>query len=149
MIKQNPSKRIKAFVMILLVWNLLGVSLFVMDLLVDLTTLNDAELEFRSRFPLWIKMFNAAAVTLGLLGSIGLVFRKAWSKSVLVMSLISVIIQMYHSFFVANSLDYLGNSEVILSCIIFAGAHILVWIANFIKIKNGLFELSNRFSYKH
>ena len=52
MIKQNPSKRIKAFVMILLVWNLLGVSLFVMDLLVDLTTLNDAELEFRSRFPL-------------------------------------------------------------------------------------------------
>ena len=107
MIKQNPSKRIKAFVMILLVWNLLGVSLFVMDLLVDLTTLNDAELEFRSRFPLWIKMFNAAAVTLGLLGSIGLVFRKAWSKSVLVMSLISVIIQMYHSFFIANSLDYL------------------------------------------
>ena len=107
MIKQNPSKRIKAFVMILLVWNLLGVSLFVMDLLVDLTTLNDAELEFRSRFPLWIKMFNAAAVTLGLLGSIGLVFRKAWSKSVLVMSLISVIIQMYHSFFVAYSLDYL------------------------------------------
>ena len=107
MIKQNPSKRIKAFVMILLVWNLIGVSIFIMDLLVDLTTLNDAELEFRSRFPLWIKMFNAAAVTLGLLGSIGLVFRKAWSKSVLVMSLISVIIQMYHSFFVANSLDYL------------------------------------------
>ena len=107
MIKQNPSKRIKAFVMILQVWNLIGVSIFIMDLLVDLTTLNDAELEFRSRFPLWIKMFNAAAVTLGLLGSIGLVFRKAWSKSVLVMSLISVIIQMYHSFFIANSLDYL------------------------------------------
>ncbi|MDO7541686.1 MAG: hypothetical protein MUQ79_06235 [Flavobacteriaceae bacterium] len=136
MIKQNPSKRIKAFVMILLVWNLLGVSLFVMDLLVDLTKLNDAELEFRSRFPLWIKMFNAAAVTLGLLGSIGLVFRKAWSKSVLVMSLISVIIQMYHSFFVANSLDYLGNSEVILSCIIIAVALTLVWIADFYKGKN-------------
>ena len=136
MIKQNPSKRIKAFVMILLVWNLLGVSLFVMDLLVDLTTLNDAELEFRSRFPLWIKMFNAAAVNLGLLGSIGLVLRKAWSKSVLVMSLISVIIQMYHSFFVANSLDYLGNSEVILSCIIIAGALTLVWIADFYKGKN-------------
>ena len=136
MIKQNPSKRIKAFVMILLVWNLLGVSLFVIDLLVDLTTLNDAELEFRSRFPLWIKMFNAAAVNLGLLGSIGLVLRKAWSKSVLVMSLISVIIQMYHSFFVANSLDYLGNSEVILSCIIIAGALTLVWIADFYKGKN-------------
>ena len=136
MIKQNPSKRIKAFVMILLVWNLLGVSLFVMDLLVDLTKLNDAELEFRSRFPLWIKMFNAAAVTLGLLGSIGLVFRKAWSKSVLVMSLISVIIQMYYSFFVANSLDYLGNSEAILSCIIIAGALTLVWIADFYKGKN-------------
>lgn len=136
MIKQNPSKRIKAFVMILLVWNLLGVSLFVMDLLVDLTKLNDAELEFRSRFPLWIKMFNAAAVTLGLLGCIGLVFRKAWSKSVLVMSLISVIIQMYHSFFVANSLDYLGNSEVILSCIIIAVALTLVWIADFYKGKN-------------
>ena len=107
-----------------------------MDLLVDLTRLNDAGLEFRSRFPLWIKMFNAAAVTLGLLGSIGLVFRKAWSKSVLVMSLISVIIQMYHSFFVANSLDYLGNSEVILSCIIIAGALTLVWIADFYKGKN-------------
>ena len=136
MIKQNPSKRIKAFVMILLVWNLLGVSIFVMDLLIDLTTLNDAELEFRSRFPLWIKMFNAAAVNLGLLGSIGLVLRKAWSKSVLVMSLISVIIQMYHSFFVANSLDYLGNSEAILSCIIIAGALTLVWIADFYKGKN-------------
>ena len=136
MIKQNPSKRIKAFVMILLVWNLLGVSIFVMDLLIDLTALNDAELEFRSRFPLWIKMFNAAAVNLGLLGSIGLVLRKAWSKSVLIMSLISVIIQMYHSFFVANSLDYLGNSEAILSCIIIAGALTLVWIADFYKGKN-------------
>ena len=136
MIKQNPSKRIKAFVMILLVWNLLGVSIFVMDLLIDLTALNDAELEFRSRFPLRIKMFNAAAVNLGLLGSIGLVLRKAWSKSVLIMSLISVIIQMYHSFFVANSLDYLGNSEVILSCIIIAGALTLVWIADIYKGKN-------------
>ena len=136
MIKQNPSKRIKAFVMILLVWNLLGVSIFVMDLLIDLTTLNDAELEFRSRFPLWIKIFNAAAVNLGLLGSIGLVLRKAWSKSVLVMSLISVIIQMYQSFFVANSFDYLGNSEAILSCIIIAGALTLVWIADFYKGKN-------------
>ena len=43
---------------------------------------------------------------------------------------------MYHSFFVANSLDYLGNSEVILSCIIIAGALTLVWIADFYKGKN-------------
>jgi len=114
-----------------------------MDLLFDLTRLNDAELEFRSQFPLWIKMFYAAAVTLGFLTSIVLVSRKAWSKSILRISLISVIIQMYQSFFVANSLDYVGNSEVIISCIIFAGAHILVWIANFIKIQNSLFELSN------
>ena len=75
-----------------------------MDLLVDLTTLNDAELEFRSRFPFWIKMFNAAAVSLGFLGSIGLVLRKAWSKSVLGISLISVIIQMYQSFFLQTLL---------------------------------------------
>ena len=136
MIKQNPSKRIKAFVIILLVWNLIGASIFIMDLLVDLTRLNDTELEFRSRFPFWIKMFNAAAVSLGFLGSIGLVLRKAWSKSVLVISLISVIIQMYHSFFVAYSLDYLWNSEAILPCIIIAGVLILVWIADFYKGKN-------------
>jgi|GEM_PF-4993545 len=101
-----------------------------MDLLVDLTRLNDAELEFRSRFPLWIKMFYAADVTLGLLTSTGLVSRKALSKSVLGISLILVIIQMYQKNFVANSLDYVGNSKVILSCIIIAGAHILVWIAD-------------------
>jgi len=101
-----------------------------MDLLVDLTRLNDAGLEFRSRFPLWIKMFYAAAVTLGLLTSTGLFSRKALSKSVLGISLILVIIQMYQKNFVANSLDYVGNSKVILSCIIIAGAHILVWIAD-------------------
>ena len=75
-----------------------------MDLLVDLTRLNDAELEFRSRFPLWIKIFYAAAVTLGLHTSTGLVSRKAWSKSVLGISLISVIIQMYQSFFLQTLL---------------------------------------------
>ena len=106
-----------------------------MDLLVDLTRLNDAGLEFRSRFPLWIKMFYAADVTLGLLTSTGLVSRKALSKSVLGISLILVIIQMYQKNFVANSLDYVGNSKVILSCIIIAGRHILVWIADFIEIK--------------
>tara|TARA_B100000767_G_scaffold118601_1_gene113211 strand:+ start:5508 stop:5624 length:117 start_codon:yes stop_codon:yes gene_type:complete len=37
---------------------------------------------------------------------------------------------MYQKIFVANSLDYVGNSKVILSCIIIAGAHILVWIAD-------------------
>jgi len=37
---------------------------------------------------------------------------------------------MYQKKFVANSLDYVGNSKVILSYIIIAGAHILVWIAD-------------------
>ena len=66
---------------------------------------------------------------LGTVRTFGLIRRKSWSKGVLVISLLCVIIQMYHSMFIAGAIETFGSSIAILPTIVVLLSLCLVWIA--------------------
>ena len=134
--KQKPYNYLKTILIILLVWNIIGILFFLQDVFIDPKILTENQLEFRSRFPFWIKIIYAIAVFGGTIGTFGLIKRKSWSHSIVIVSMLAVIIQMYHSIFIANSLEFLGNSAAIFSTIIIVLSIVLAWIAETYKRNN-------------
>lgn len=134
--KQKPYNHLKTILIILLVWNIIGILFFLQDVFIDPKILTENQLEFRSRFPFWIKIIYAIAVFGGTIGTFGLIKRKSWSHSIVIVSMLAVIIQMYHSIFIANSLEFLGNSAAILPTIIIVLSIVLAWIAETYKRNN-------------
>lgn len=134
--KQKPYNYLKTILIILLVWNIIGILFFLQDVFLDPKILTENQLEFRSRFPFWIKIIYALAVFGGTIGTFGLIKRKSWSHSIVIVSMLAVIVQMYHSIFIANSLDFLGNSAAILPTIIIVLSIVLAWIAETYKRNN-------------
>jgi hypothetical protein len=134
--KQKPYNYLKTILIILLVWNIIGILFFLQDVFLDPKILTENQLEFRSRFPFWIKIIYAVAVFGGTIGTFGLIKRKSWSHSIVIVSMLAVIIQMYHSIFIANSLEFLGNSAAILPTVIIVLIIVLAWIAETYKRNN-------------
>lgn len=125
----KPPQWMQISVVLLFIWNLVGIFAFISDLITDPSTLDQIQQDFRANFPLWTKIIYGLAVGLGTLGTYGLIRRKSWSKAVLVISLLSVIIQMYHSMFIAGAIETFGSSIAILPTIVVLLSLCLVWIA--------------------
>lgn len=134
--KQKPYNYLKTILIILFVWNIIGILFFLQDVFLDPKILTENQLEFHSRFPFWIKIIYALAVFGGTIGTFGLIKRKSWSHSIVIVSMLAVIVQMYHSIFIANSLEFLGNSAAILPTIIIVLSIVLAWIAETYKRNN-------------
>ena len=117
------------FIILLLIWNLIGVFAFVSDVLLDPSTLDKIQQDFRANLPLWIKIVYGLAFGLGSFGTFGLFRRKSWSKNVLAISLLCVIIQMYHSMFIGGTIETYGVSIAKLPTIEVILSLTLVWIA--------------------
>jgi len=131
----TPPKWVQIFVILLLIWNLMGVFAFVSDVLLDPSTLDQIQQDFRANFPLWTKIVYGLAVGLGSFGTFGLFRRKSWSKNVLAIFLICVIIQMYHSMFIAGAIETFGVSIAKLPTVVVILSLILVWIAQLYRRK--------------
>ena len=88
------------------------------------------QLEVVSNFPAWLTGAFAVAVFAGFFGCIGLLLRKKWAYSILVLSLVAVIVQM--GYILMNG--YAENIGMTISIIIFA--IFLVWFSK-TSIKKG------------
>ncbi|MDB9910763.1 hypothetical protein OAC88_01320 [Flavobacteriaceae bacterium] len=131
----KPPQWLQISVILLLIWNLVGVYAFITDLLLDPSTLDQIQQDFRSQFPLWIQIIYGLAVGLGTVGTFGLLRRKSWSKNILVFSLLCVIIQMYYSMFIAGAIDTFGISIAKLPTVVVILSLTLVWIAQLYRRK--------------
>lgn len=94
-----------------LLWNVLGVKAYL-----DMAYMSDAmkstlpadQLALIENTPAWVTAAFAIAVWGGLLGSMALLLRKKWAKSVLALSLLGIFFQMAHSFFMTNASEVYG-----------------------------------------
>ncbi|WP_200975257.1 hypothetical protein [Echinicola sp. 20G] len=119
---------------VMLLWNLMGVGSFFMHVGMSeeaLAALSEAEQELYASYPMWTTVAFAAAVFGGALGCIGLLLRKKWAKMVLIISLIGVIIQMFHSLVIAKATDVYGPGAVVMPIMVIVIAIFLVWLANY------------------
>jgi len=111
---------------IALIWNGLGVDHYLGQAYKTerwRSTLTDEQFEVISNFPAWLTAAFAIAVFAGALGSLGLLLRKKWAYSLLVLSLVAVIIQMGYIL----SQGQAANVGMTISIIVFSV--VLVWFS--------------------
>src|SRR5690606_8872459 len=76
--------------------------------------LPEAEQTLYADLPAWVTAAFAIAVFGGTFGAIGLLLRKKWARIVFLISLIGIIIQMSHNFFISNNMEVYGPGALIM-----------------------------------
>jgi len=116
-----------------LVWNLMGVMAFVMQMMMTpemIAELPQAEQDIYNSVPMWATIAFACAVFGGALGSLALLMKKSLAQPLLLLSLVGVLIQMFHSFVISNSFEVFGPGGAIMPVMVAVIAIALVRLAS-------------------
>ncbi len=114
---------------IALVWNLMGVMVYIMHVTMTdeaLAALPDGERLLYETVPAWAMVAFAFAVWGGVLGCVLLLIRKGWALPVFVLSLCGIIVQNIHSFFISKSWEVFGPGSVAMPIMVIVIAIYLV-----------------------
>lgn len=124
--KEKPPVWFWIVSVIALFWNAMGVMQYLGQAYQTeswRSALTDEQYEMVTNFPSWLTAAFAIAVFSGVLGSLGLLLRKKWAYTLLLLSLIAVIIQM--GYILMNG--HYDGIEMTISIIVFA--LFLVWFS--------------------
>lgn len=117
-----------------LLWNIMGVVSYLMEVYMDPVTfsrLPDAQQALIENRPAWATAAFALAVFGGTIGSIMLLLKMKWAREVFIVSLLAVLVQMFHSFFMTNAFDIYGPGAIAMPIMILAIGIGLVWLSNY------------------
>ena len=87
------------------------------------------QLEIAANMPSWVTAAFAIAVFGGLLGCLALILRKKWAKSILLLSLIGIIVQMIYNLFISKAMEVYGPGAVIMPIMVLIVGIFLVWFS--------------------
>jgi hypothetical protein len=141
MSEENRSNSPKWFMIvsiILLVWNLLGVMAYIMQVTMSpeaLAALPEAQRQLYETTPVWATAAFAIAVNGGALGCLLLVLKRNLAGIFLQLSLAGVLVQMFHSFFMSKSFEVFGPGGLIMPIMVIVIAICLVMLAAKAKVK--------------
>jgi uncharacterized membrane protein len=124
-----------------LVWNLLGVAAYIMQVSMStesLAALPEAERALYESMPAWATAAFALAVNGGALGCLLLALKKSLALPVLVISLAAVLVQMFHAFVISNSFEVLGPTGLVMPVLVLVIAVYLVHLARSAKANGWL-----------
>lgn len=133
MSKINLPKWFYAVVSIALLWNLMGIVNFFMQINLspeDIAALPEAEQALMNNTPLWNTIAFALGVFGGSIGCVGLLMRKAWSMMALLVSLVAVIAQMTYWLYFTTAVEVYGNSTYVMPIIVILVAYLLFRLSN-------------------
>jgi hypothetical protein len=119
----------RAVAVLAVVWNAFGVAMYLSSVGVfgDPTVgMSDAERAAALSIPGWITGAFAIGTFGGLIGSIGLLLRKAWAQPVLIVSLVGLLVLEGWILFFSGAVDQFGLAVPIM---VSAGAILLAWLA--------------------
>ena len=123
---------------VLLVWNLLGVMAYIMQVMMSPETLAALPQEQRQLYentPAWATAAFAVAVNFGALGCVLLLLRKNLAGLFLQLSLAGVLVQMFHSFFMSKSFEVFGPGGLVMPVMVIVIAIYLVVLAAKAKMR--------------
>ena len=115
-----------------LLWNLLGMAIFFMQINMPAETLAAMPAEQRALYestPAWVNSAFAVAVFGGALGSAMLLMRKRLALPLLALSLLGVVVQMGYTYLVTPAFRVYGASGAILPALLVLIALFLVWFS--------------------
>ena len=117
---------------ILLVWNLLGVTAYIMQVTMTpetLAALPDAQRQLYENTPEWATAAFAIAVNGGVLGCLLLLLKRSLAGLFLQLSLAGVLVQMFHAFFMSQSFEVFGPGGLVMPVMVIVIAIYLVMLA--------------------
>lgn len=130
--KDNAPKWFTVVAAVLLVWNLLGVMAYVMQVTMSpevIAALPDAQRQLYENTPNWATAAFAVAVNGGALGCLLLLLKRNLAGLFLQLSLAGVAVQMFHSFFMSNSFEVFGPGGMVMPVMVIIIAVYLVMLA--------------------
>jgi len=122
---------------IALIWNIMGVGAFIQQMSITpegMAAMSEAEQELYRSTPSWVNWAFAVSVFGGAFGCLLLILKKAMAKILLILSFISVIMQMGYVFLISKAMDGFGPGGAIMPAMIIVIAAALIWLA--ISAKN-------------
>lgn len=121
-----------------LVWNAFGVAMYLSSVGVfgdPMAGLNEAERAAAASIPGWITGAFAIGTFAGLVGSLGLLLRKAWAQPVLLVSLVALLVLEGWIVFFSGALEVYGLAVPVT---VTAGAVLLAWLATHARARGWL-----------
>ena len=125
----------------MLLWNIMGVMTFFQYMFISdetLAAMPDNERALYGEYPMWTNIVFAMAVFGGTMGSIGLLLKKKWARTMFIISLIGIIPQMIHNVFMTGSMEVYGPGSLIMPILVVVLGIFLLWFANYSIKKNWL-----------
>lgn len=132
MLSTTPPKWFRVLSIVAIVWNLLGVIAFITGPVINadaLAQLKPAEQQLYNSMPFWAVIAFAVAVFTGTFGSVALLLKHSMAKILLMTSLVAVLIQMFHAYFISNSWQVFGPGGTIMPIMVICFATYLVILA--------------------
>ncbi|WP_339889963.1 hypothetical protein [uncultured Flavobacterium sp.] len=130
----KPNKGFWIISIIALLWNLMGVNQYLQQAFMTDSfkeMYNEEQLQMIIDSPSWATAAFAIAVFAGAIGSLLLLLRKQIAKSILILSLIGIIVQIYHNFFVIDSMAIYGPGALAMPIMILGVAIFLIWYTDY------------------
>jgi len=131
-LKSKAPKWFMIVAAVLLVWNLLGVMAYIMQVMMTAETLAALPQEQRELYentPAWATAAFAVAVNFGALGCVLLLLKRSLAGLFLQLSLAGVLVQMFHSFFMSKSFEVFGPGGLVMPVMVIVIAIYLVVLA--------------------
>ncbi len=113
-----------------LIWNLMGVYFYLQQAYMtdeDLAALPQQQQALYENIPAWVTAAFAIAVFGGTLACILLLLRKKLATTVFKVSLLGIIVQMSHTFFMSDAMANIGVSSLIMSAMVIVIGVFLLW----------------------
>jgi len=118
---------------IALIWNLMGLMAFVAHMLMTpeaISQLPAAQQALYKDIPLWATIAFALAVICGSLGCLALTLKKTIAKILLIISLVAVFVQNFHSFVINDSMTVMGTTSIIMPLVVIMIGIALIALSN-------------------
>jgi hypothetical protein len=115
-----------------LLWFLMDFSAFYMRVFAleqTLQSLPESQAALYRAIPSWVNVVFGLEVIGGLLGCIGLLLRKHWSRWLLLISLAGVLCQTCYVYFLSNSIQVMGTPAIVMPLVAIAITIALIWLA--------------------
>ena len=126
---------------VLLVWNLMGISAFIVQMSIDpsqIEAMSDSERDMYENYPAWALIVFGIAVFGSSIGALALLLRRKFSKKILLVSLLAVLVQMSHNVFVVQSTAVYGPGAIVMPVMVVIISVFLLWYSNFADKKGWL-----------
>jgi hypothetical protein len=117
---------------IALVWNLMGVMAYIMQVTMSpeaLQALPENERTLIESVPAWATGAFAIAVWGSTLGSVLLLMRKKLATPILIFSLAGILVQMYYNVFMSKSMEVYGPGGLAMPAMVLLFGVFLIWFS--------------------